>query len=144
MSDVNKNNQDSFLGTGWSFPPTFLKASKGVKMTSDVEDINKSLEILLSTTLGERLMEPNYGCNLKSFLFEPINQSLRTYLEEMVKTAILYHEARIDLHQVQLDLERTHEGVLLINVGYTVRGTNSRFNLVYPFYIEEGVGVQVK
>lgn len=143
MQGEKKQGLRSFLGAGWSFPPTFSRREEGVLMVADEEDIRQSLEILLSTSLGERMMEPKYGCNLKHFLFEPMDPSLRTYIEDMIKTAILYHEARIDLQQVQLGLERSYEGMLLINVEYTIRGTNSRFNWVYPFYLEEGVGVSV-
>ena len=61
--------EQSFLGTGWSFPPTFIKQNKGVGTISDVEDINSSLHILLSTRLGERVMQPEYGCNLDMMLW---------------------------------------------------------------------------
>jgi phage baseplate assembly protein W len=142
MANEKKISKGSFLGTGWSFPPSFSRAEEGAVMVSDEEDIQQSLQILLSTSLGERLMEPAYGCNLNRFLFEPMDNSLRTYMEDTIKTAILYHEARIDLHQVILDLDNYAEGVLMINIVYTIRGTNSRFNLVYPYYLEEGVGVE--
>ena len=78
------NEQDdirtNFLGTGWSFPPTFIRASRGVKMTSGEEDIDRSLEILLSTSLGERVMLPEYGANMEELLFEPIDTGLQTLI----------------------------------------------------------------
>ncbi len=133
MSEFDK----TFLGTGWSFPPTFLKEKKGVVMISDIEDINSSLEILLSTQIRERVMQPEYGCDLKDFLFEPINLSFITFMETLVKDAIVRFEPRINLLGISLEPEPL-EGKVTITVEYEVRGTNSRFNFVFPYYLEEG------
>ena len=72
--------KNSFLGTGWAFPPEFVKEQKQTKMTSNEEDIKSSLHILLTTRLGERVMLPQYGCNLEELLFESLNRTLITYL----------------------------------------------------------------
>ena len=69
-------SHNSFLGTGWSFPPTFDRESGQVEMVSDLADISQSLDILLSTSLGERVMVPDYGCNLDDYMFESLNNSL--------------------------------------------------------------------
>ncbi|WP_153801262.1 GPW/gp25 family protein [Foetidibacter luteolus] len=132
----------SFLGTGWGFPPTFIKSTAQVEMLSDEDDIRSSLEILLSTRRGERVMQHRYGCNLDEMLFEPLTTTLKTYIQDMVKTAILYYEPRIDAKKVELDDSRETEGVVLIIVEYVVRSTNSRFNFVYPFYKNEGTQVK--
>lgn len=124
----------SFLGTGWSFPPTFERASGTVQMSSGVADIERSLSILFTTTIGERIMNPTYGCSLDEALFESMNSSRITYIQNLIETAILYHEPRIDADQVDVRPESV-EGILWIHVGYTVRGTNSRFNFVYPYYL---------
>jgi len=129
---------DSFLGTGWSFPPTFNAAAGSVEMTSDEADIQLSLQILLSTRKGERVMEPDYGCNLDDMVFEPMTTTFKTFMRETIKTAILYYEARIDLNSIKIDDSRETEGVILIILDYTVRTTNSRFNFVYPYYKKEG------
>ncbi|HKJ78972.1 MAG TPA: GPW/gp25 family protein [Prolixibacteraceae bacterium] len=140
-----KNNRDefmetekSFLGKGWSFPPEFIKEAKSVKMLENEADIDSSLEILLSTRLGERIMVPDYGCNLEELLFSPLNLSVKTYIIDLIKTAILYHEPRIDAKKIQIDPAEELNGVLLINIEYIVRSTNSRRNMVFPFYKEEG------
>jgi phage baseplate assembly protein W len=133
-------DNNSFLGTGWSFPPTFNKESRSVVMTSDVEDINKSLEILFSTSLGERLMQPKYGANLERFLFEPITETLKTYMKDLINDAILYHEARIKLLDLKLEAFEL-EGRIDITLEYIVKGTNSRYNYVYPYYLEEGTNI---
>ncbi|WP_339705330.1 GPW/gp25 family protein [uncultured Kriegella sp.] len=131
----------SFLGTGWSFPPEFDKESKTVVMTSDEVDIKKSLEILLSTRLGERIMVPKYGCNLDDMLFEPLNLTLKTYVVELIRTAILYFEPRIDVIKIDISESDDLEGKFLILVEYLIRATNARANLVFPFYREEGTDV---
>ncbi len=125
-----------FLGTGWGFPPTFLPGSHTVRLVSDVEDIRESLGILLTTSLGERLMHPTYGCDLRRYLFEPVDTTLATRIRDLVETAILYHEPRIRPECVTLE-DRTTEGLLLIHVEYVIRSTNSRHNFVFPFYKAE-------
>lgn len=129
---------NSFLGTGWSFPPSFDKATGTLLLTSDEEDIHRSLQILLSTRKGERVMVPDYGCNLDEMIFEPMTTTFKTYIRDMVRTAILFFEARIELNAVKIDDSRELEGVILVIVDYTVRTTNSRFNFVYPYYKQEG------
>ena len=130
--------EDSFLGIGWSFPPEFNKETKSIQMVSAIEDINQSLHILLNTKLGERIMLPNYGSSLSDFVFEGLNMSTRTYIVDRVKMAILYNERRIEMDKIDFDQSRIQEGEVLMIVHYTVRLTNSRGNMVYPFYINEG------
>lgn len=132
------NLEKSFLGEGWGFPPEFNKSAKMVMMTSGEEDIKKSIEILLSTRLGERIMVPDYGCNLEELLFQPLDLSLKTYVKDLIKTAILYHEPRIDVLSINIDTTNELSGELLVKIEYMIRVTNSRGNMVYPFYKEEG------
>ncbi|WP_297087453.1 GPW/gp25 family protein [uncultured Draconibacterium sp.] len=131
----------SFLGRGWAFPPEFSKQTGGVKMLEDEADIESSLEILLSTRLGERIMLPEYGCNLDELLFKPLNLTLKTYITDLIKTAILYHEPRIDVNKITIDKASQLGGEVLIGINYTVRTTNSRRNMVFPFYREEGTEI---
>lgn len=128
----------SFLGTGWGYPPTFSKSTLQVGMLSDEADIQSSLEILLSTRQGERVMLPGYGCNLDQLVFEPLTTTFKTYIKDLITTAILYYEARITVNKIDLDDTGEVEGRILISIDYTVRATNSRFNFVYPFYKNEG------
>jgi hypothetical protein len=127
----------SFLGTGWGFPPTFSDASGDVAMISEVNDILESLGILLSTSIGERIMQPSYGCNLRDFLFEPIDVPTMAYMRSLITDAILYHEPRIRLNKVNFNTDEYLEGKLLIEIDFVVSSTNSRYNFVYPFYINE-------
>lgn len=130
-------NEPSFLGQGWSFPPTFSKATGEVLLTVGEEDIKKSLEILLSTTVGERFLQPTFGCNLEDYVFEPMNATIETSIRLTVRNAILRFEPRIRLLAVRLDNSLISEGRVDIVVEYTVIATNARENLVYPFYLNE-------
>lgn len=129
----------AYLGKGWSFPPSFAKAPKIVEMVASQEDIEQSLEILLSTRPGERVMQPLYGCNLDIMLFEPLTTTLITFMKDLIKRSILFYEARIDVERIEINDSNLLEGFILIEIDYRVRSTNSRFNFVYPFYLNEGV-----
>lgn len=130
------NFDDDIIGRGWSFPPSFNHDSGRVEMTTGIEDINNSLAIIFNTELGERLMNPKFGCSIRSQLLEPMTTGTIAYMQHLLQTAILYHESRIDPEQVQVQADQ-QAGRLDIAVTYTVRGTNSRFNYVYPFYLAE-------
>ncbi|MEO0408857.1 MAG: GPW/gp25 family protein [Cyanobacteria bacterium P01_A01_bin.135] len=134
------DERKTYLGTGWSFPPTFDPVG-GVRLVSAEDDICQSLQILLSTSLGERVLQPTYGCDMRDLIFEALTPTVASGIKERVRTAILYHEPRIRLNGVDLSLEEQRQGVVSITVSYTVISTNSRFNLVYPFYLEEGSGL---
>ncbi|WP_343605905.1 GPW/gp25 family protein [Fluviicola sp.] len=129
---------ESFLGTGWSFPPSFDKAARFVRMSSDEKDIAESLRVLLSTRPGERIMLPDYGCSLEALLFESINLTLTTQITETIRTAINYYEPRIDLLTVTLEQPDGFDGRIDITLDYLIRTTNTRQNMVYPFYRIEG------
>ena len=126
-----------FLGRGWSFPPAFSAGGAQVQMVAAEEDIEQSLGILLATRRGERVMRPDFGCDLAEFLFEEITPSLVGQVRSLVTDAILEHEPRVLLNQVDVSDERAGEGLVLITIDYTVRATNTRYNMVYPFYLTE-------
>ena len=127
----------SFLGTGWGFPPEFSNKTAEVGMLSDEADIQSSLEILLTTRPGERVMRPDYGCNFDELLFEPLTTTFKTYIKDLISTAILYYEPRIEVNNIELDDTGELEGRIVISIDYTVSATNTRFNFVYPFYKKE-------
>ena len=141
---ANEQQQPTnFLGRGWSFPPTFRQEIPGVEMLEKEADVASSLEILLSTTLGERIMLPDYGCNLEELLFESLDTTTKTIIADKIESALLYHEPRIDVLKIKLDSSRELEGIILIEVEYRIRSTNTRYNLVYPFYKQEGTDVNL-
>ncbi|MDP4262882.1 MAG: GPW/gp25 family protein [Bacteroidota bacterium] len=132
------NGDKSFLGNGWSFPPMFDKVSRTVLLVSEEEDIAQSLQVLLSTRPGERVMQPSFGCNLDIMLFEPLTTTLIAYVKDLIETSVLYFEPRIDMDAVNINTTEEEAGLILIELQYTVLSTNSRYNLVYPYYLGEG------
>jgi uncharacterized protein len=127
-----------FLGAGWAFPPEFMIEGSSVAIVSGREDIEESLKILLSTLPGERVMQPDYGCDLTPLLFESLTTSLITDIGDRVRTAILYFEPRIMPEEVTVVPDDLLNGKVVINVSYRVSATNSRHNFVFPFYKQEG------
>ncbi|MCC8134052.1 MAG: GPW/gp25 family protein [Tannerellaceae bacterium] len=130
----------SFIGTGWAFPPRFIQGI-GVEMVSQEEDIEQSLTILLSTIPGERLYRFKYGCNIRRWVFEEMNLSNETLMIESIEEAILYNEPRIDVEQIRFDTKDEAEGILWITIHYRIRETNTRSNMVYPYYFKEGTNL---
>jgi len=137
MASDGSDAREAFLGTGWSFPPRFAAGGAGVEMVAGSEDIHQSLQILLATRLGERVMHEDYGCNLDDAVFEEAGQRLINKVSSMVKDAVLYHEPRIKLLDLRLRQHPDQPELLLIRLDYRVPETNSRFNMVYPFYLTE-------
>lgn len=131
----------SFLGSGWSFPPRFLDSTEGLELSHNDQDIAESIYILLSTTPGERVMNPDYGCNLHSMVFSSVNASMKTRMKDLISTAILYYEPRINLVAINIDAKDYLEGKIEVSIIYDIKGTNSRKNMVYPFYLTEGTDI---
>lgn len=128
-----RDDAPSFLGRGWGFPPRF--AGGGVRMVEDEADVHESLQILFRTLPGERPLQPGYGLDLTPLLFEPLTTTLRTLLEDRITTTLLVHEPRIRVLSLVVDDAQARDGLLLIRLDYAVRSTNSRFNLVFPYYL---------
>lgn len=126
-----------FLGRGWSFPPRFSTMMQDVEMVAGGADIRESIHILLSTAQGERVMVPTYGCDLHHFLFADLTTGLITEIRDMVATAILRWEPRIELIAVDVVQDQDQPSLIRIEVDYLVRRTNVRSNLVFPFYLSE-------
>ncbi|MFZ6658101.1 GPW/gp25 family protein [Undibacterium sp. TJN19] len=135
------DNDVSFLGTGWSFPPEFIKRGD-VQMVSAEQDIRQSLLILMSTNPGERVMQPSFGCGLKHQVYENVNESTITILKDLIKRAVIFYEPRVVLESIEVDKSQIYEGRLDLELIYRIITTNTRHNLVYPFYFREGTDVQ--
>lgn len=136
MSADQSNDQD-YKGTGWTFPPRFGRGGASVDMVRGDEDIQESLRLLLATEPGERVMRADFGCNLAAFVFEEIDQGLISRITRIVSDAILHHEPRVILEKVDVTRGADSTGSVTIQVAYRSRLTNSRYNMVYPFYLRE-------
>lgn len=135
-------SDETFLGIGWGFPPVFSSSNKTVVTVRDAEDVKQSLHILLTTELNERVMRSDYGCNLLPLLFENITVTLLTKIKEIIKQSILKYEPRIDLENIYFGSDDSKEGIIVIEIEYLIRTTNSRQNYVFPFYLEEGTYIK--
>lgn len=134
----------SYLGQGWAFPPAFVKGSPTiVVMSSDEENINENLKTLLSTQVGERLLEFGYGTKLKTMTFGKIDAVLVRSIKDTIKRGILLNERRISLEDIVVDLSESRQGVLNIRINYLIKKTNDRSNVVYPFHLTEGTNINL-
>jgi hypothetical protein len=130
----------SFLGTGWNFPPTFRRQWDGVEMISNEEDVHSSIHIILATITGERIMLPTFGCNLRPHLFDSMNAGNITLMEKIVREALVFHEPRIIVDNLTT-IAFEDIGKLEISIDYTVITTNTRYNFVFPYYINEATNI---
>jgi len=128
--------QDDFLGRGWSFP-VGLALDDDIAMVEDAEDIRQSIRIILETDPGERVMRPDFGAGLRRLLFEPITTNTLALVQHRVEEALTTWEPRIDVIDVAVSAEEAPSGRLLITIDYSIRATNTFYNLVYPFYLQE-------
>jgi len=127
-----------FTGQGFKFPVR-LNGRGGFSYVSSEQSIAESIWIIISTPLRSRVMEPEFGCNIHDFVFAPNNPNTIASIVHSVQKALVRYEARIDVLDVQATSHPESPNVLLVNVDYRVRANNAARNLVYPFYINEGV-----
>ena len=134
-----RDTAKEFLGKGWKFPVSVDPETGRIQGASSEEDIQEAVRIILLTGKGERMMQPEFGCNLRSYLFGDIGYTARTKMEQEVRDALIRWEPRIFDVQVQVEQDPADSARLLIEVSYVVRATNNPYNLVYPYYINEGL-----
>lgn len=125
-----------FIGKGWAFPPQFNRFDGNVEMVSDKTEIEQSLIILFSTKCKERLFHPDFGCDLREYQFAPVSSTTILQIQDMIKTSISQYESRITLNELIVNADNIMEGKLLIELTYTIKSTNSQYNMVYPYYFE--------
>jgi phage baseplate assembly protein W len=125
-----------FLGRGWKFPVK-LSSRGTIDESQYEEDIQEAIKIIISTSMGERVMMPEFGCGIYDYVFESPNTTTLSLIEESVRTSLVLWEPRIELNNVSASIDEHEGNKLLIEVSYMVRSTNSEYNLVYPFYLKE-------
>ncbi len=111
-------------------------------MSEAEEDVEESLHILLGTYPGERLMRPDYGCRLRDYCFRNYEESTIVQLDEEIRNAIDNFEPRVTVENTDYKMDDVND-ILQIIIDYKVIATNSRRNLVYPFYINEGTDISI-
>jgi phage baseplate assembly protein W len=130
------SSSKSFLGVGWNFP--VAQAAGQTEMAQYEDDVRQAVLIVLLTNPGERMMRPTFGAGLNDFLFEPINPTTMSTIEQRVEDSLIDWEPRIDVISVSVSPSDTNVATLLIDITYRIRATNNVGNLVYPFYLGEG------
>ena len=134
---MEQKNRD-YLGIGWKFP---LQVTPGGKIAQAKYEqrIEESVYLILSTAKGERVMMPEFGCGIHSLVFAPNNAMTRAIIVQHVREALVAYEPRIDVLDIAVETAPDEANVLLIRINYQVRSNNALGNLVYPFYLGEGV-----
>lgn len=126
-----------FLGTGWSLPVE-TDSQGNVRLSSGEENIERSVQIILGTAKGERVMRPEFGCDIHDQVYSSLSPATLNRIEDGVRSALVRWEPRIDVEDVEAAPDPTEPGTVHIEIEYWVESTNSRNNMVYPFYVQEG------
>jgi phage baseplate assembly protein W len=123
-----------FIGAGWAFP---LRTDRtgSIALVRDQREIEESIHLILATSPGERPMRPEFGCSVHDYVFAPADAATAGDIAYAVRVALDRWEPRITLENVIVNFDGADAGVLLIDVQYTIRGTNDPRNLVFPFYV---------
>ncbi len=122
------------IGSGLAFPIQVDRRG-GVALARDEQDIDQAIQLILGTAPGERPMRPEFGCGVHDFVFDTIDAGTVGRMEEAIRAALSRWEPRIEVRSVTFDVSNAVNGVLTIDIGFTVRATNTDRNLVYPFYV---------
>jgi len=122
------------IGSGLAFPLQVDRRG-GIALARDEQDIDQAIQLILGTAPGERPMRPEFGCGVHDFVFDSIDAVTVGRMEEAIREALDRWEPRIQVQTLGFDLSAADSGLLTIDIGYTVRATNTERNLVYPFYV---------
>ena len=124
----------TFIGRGFSWPMT-VDHTGSIKLTDGAPDLDRSIQLVLMTAPGERVMRPQFGCRIWDLLFEPVTANLLGLIAEAVRDALAQWEPRIHVDQVLPVPDDDDGGLVRVAISYRVRDTNDRRNLVFPFYV---------
>jgi len=125
-----------FLGRGWAFPVA-VDERGGIAGVALEDAVRQAIWLVLSTAPGERAMRPTFGAGLADLVFAPNTPATHGLVASAVRDALVEEEPRIDVLDVAVSADPREAARLLVEVDYSVRATNSRFNLVYPFYLQQ-------
>ena len=127
---------NDFLGRGWKFP-VGVDATGRIALSAYEQDIREAIQVILGTSRGERVMRPDFGGGLHDFVFENMSVTTMGRIQSTVFDSLVKYEQRIQVIAVDVARSAADPGTLLIEVNYKVRATNTRFNLVFPFYLQQ-------
>jgi len=128
---------EEIIGKGWQFPPK-IDQQGGVSLTNERNELQQSIQVILSTSPGQRVMRPTFGCRLQELVFQPNNNLTIAQVRRYVEEALGMWEPRIIIKNVDVNPDSQDAGRLLIDIEYEVKSTRDRRSLVYPFYLIPG------
>lgn len=136
MTGDQRSNHRDYLGVGWKFP---LQVTPGGRIARAhyEQRIEEAIYLILSTSKGERVMLPDFGCGIHDLVFAPNSSSTIAVVVQTVREALVAYEPRIDVLDIGAESAADEPNLLLIRINYRIRANNARGNLVYPFYIRE-------
>lgn len=138
------NDANAFLGRGFKFPLQVDEMTGKMKTSAYEEDIKEAIYLILMTKKGERIMNPQFGCGVHEYAFGTLDYTSLSLMERSIREALALWEPRIIDVNVNLVVDEEKEGCVLIYIDYVVRSTNNPYNLVFPFYMNEGFGENAK
>jgi phage baseplate assembly protein W len=128
----------AFLGRGWTYPVQPDARASDIALSEHEEDVRQAVRIILETNRGERVMRPDFGAGLGDFMFEPLSTTTYALIRHRVEESLVVWEPRIRLERIDVSGDVAHPGRVNIEIDYRVRATNTFYNLVHPFYLQEG------
>ena len=129
--------KQTFLGTGWNFPVTFNFQQSTTQLVSNADCIRQNIWMLLSTRQGERPMYPDYGHQLYLMSFQMMSETLIYRIQEHLHYIFMIHEPRVTLEEIDIQLDEEHDHIVHLHLDYLIRETNTRTNMVFPYYLIE-------
>lgn len=136
---TNNDLVKEFLGVGWKFPISIDETTGRIRTSSYEEDVAEAIRIIMMTRKGERVMQPEFGCGIQDYVFQTIDYTTISQMEHTILEALIIWEPRIIEPEVHIKIDEIEAGKLNIHISYTVRSTNNPYNLVYPYFINEGI-----
>lgn len=125
---------EDIVGQGWAFPPQ-VGPQGGIALTHERNEIEQAIHIILSTSPGERVMRPTFGCRLHDLIFDPNNSHTAARARRYVEEALGMWEPRINVIEVNVSQDRDQANVLIVEITYEIKATHDQRSLVYPFYL---------
>jgi phage baseplate assembly protein W len=125
------------IGQGWKFPIR-VNAKGGLNWSNGADRIRQAIWLIISTSLGERVMRPTFGAGASDYVFQPNSPAKRAALANAIRNGLAKWEPRIDVDSVLVTDSPDQASLVLATVNYRIRSTNELFNMVYPLYLEEG------
>jgi phage baseplate assembly protein W len=125
---------NGFLGTGVKFPPQVDQSTGRFMLSAGADSVKESVYLILMTQRGERWLEPGFGSGLMGYTFMDTSITMLSIMANDIRSVIIEQEPRIS--DVHVDVEPNDKnGSLLVNIQYEISGTNTRDNMVFPFYL---------